>query len=110
MYLALDLTEPFSHPKNLQSKKNTNRKFQNLKLYNNDFTITYISRILQLHITFLYNHRNTHTLQLRYYNYILYTRSHKNYIARYRCLELNFNLNYDYLILLIETAYIKWTF
>ena len=44
-----------------------------------------------------------------HYNYdftITYTSSHENYIARYTCLELNFDLIYDYLILLIETAYI----
>ena len=44
-----------------------------------------------------------------HYNYdftIIYTSSHENYIARYTCVEFNFDLNYHYLILLIETAYI----
>ena len=33
---------------------------------------------------------------------ITYKRSHENYIAKYRCLKLNFDLNYDYLILLLS--------
>ena len=66
---CMNLTSLSRH-KNSQNKKNTNEKFQNLKVHNYHSTITYISTIVQLHIKLLYNYVYRHTLQLRFYNFI----------------------------------------